>query len=211
MSAPTLPKCANEAEVLAKYPFAEKLVASEAQIKARLAVMARQIATAYAGKGICFDNPLLLVGILKGASLFISDLMRAFADIGFRVELDLMSCSSYHGGTASSGTVQKVSDLRVPLKGRHVLVCDDIVDTAYTFTFLRKELQARGPASLNFCTLLDKVQARKVPFVVDFVAFTIPTVFVIGYGLDFNERLRELRDIVVLKPEYYQPGTMSKI
>jgi len=190
------------ASILAAYPFALKVIITDAQIQERMQILARRIVTHYQGR-VSARSPLLLVSVLKGCCMFLADLARAIGDIGLPVEMDFLVVSSYHGGTATSGTVKKQTELRTTVKGRHVLVLDDIVDSGLTMQFLKDDLWKRAPASLAFATLLDKKGARRVPFEVDFVAFECPMEFVVGYGLDYNERFRELRHIVVLKPEMY--------
>lgn len=152
----------------------------------RIVEIGRQITTDYDGQ------PLLLVGVLKGAFVFMSDLARA---IDLPVEIDIMAISSYGGGTTSSGVIRIVKDLDADLTGRHVLVVEDIVDSGVTLTYLRRNLMARRPASLEVCALLVKEGAKAVIPTLRYVGFEIPSDFVVGYGLDVAEKYRNLSDI----------------
>ncbi|MFZ5592082.1 MAG: hypoxanthine phosphoribosyltransferase [Bacillota bacterium] len=177
------------------HPDAREVLITEQQIANRVAELGRQISRDYAGREI------LVVGILKGAVLFLADLVR---HIDVPVRLDFMAVSSYGATTDSSGVVQIIKDLEQSIEGRHVLIVEDIVDTGLTLKYLQDNLATRRPASLRICTLLDKPGRRKVPVQVDYNGFVIPDEFVVGYGLDYAERYRNLRDILVLKPEVYQ-------
>ncbi len=172
-----------------------KVLLSEEQLSARVAELGRQIAQDYEGK-----TPLLLC-ILKGAMPFMADLMRA---IDGPVKMDFMAISSYGAGTSSSGVVRILKDLDHPIEGEDVLVVEDIIDSGLTLHYLLENLQSRKPASLKVVTLLDKPGRRQVDVVTDYNGFEIPDEFVIGYGLDYNERYRNLPYIGVLKPEVYQ-------
>lgn len=143
------------------------------------------------------DAPLCLVGMLKGAFMFLADLVRSLA---LPVEIAFMRLASYGSGTESSGTVSVLQELREDIRGRHVLVVEDIVDSGHTMAFLQTYLGARAPASIRVCTLLNKPQRRVVPVTIDYCGFTIPDVFVVGYGLDWNEQYRHLPDLCVLRP-----------
>lgn len=177
------------------HPDAREILITEQQITSRVAELGRQISRDYAGREI------LVVGILKGAVLFLADLVR---HIDVPVCLDFMAVSSYGATTASSGVVQIIKDLEQNIEGRHVLIVEDIVDTGLTLKYLRDNLATRRPASLRICTLLDKPGRRKVPVQVDYNGFVIPDEFVVGYGLDYAERYRNLREILVLKTEVYR-------
>jgi hypoxanthine phosphoribosyltransferase len=155
-------------------------------LQARVLELGRQITVDYA------DNPPLLVGVLKGAMSFMSDLMRA---IELPVEVDFMAVSSYGAATKSSGVVRIVKDLDADLNRRHVLVVEDVVDSGLTLNYLRKYLGARGPASLEVCALLFKTTAQRVEQTIRYVGFEIPNDFVVGYGLDVNERYRNLAGV----------------
>ena len=163
---------------------------SEEQIRARIAELGAQITRDYAGR-----NPLL-IGVLKGACFFLSDLMRA---IDTRLSLEFMAISSYGSSTRTSGEVRIMKDLDVPIEGRHILVVEDIVDTGLTLSYLLANLHARGAASVKLAALLDKFERRQKEVQIDYLGFQIPDEFVVGYGLDFAERYRNLPFIAVLK------------
>lgn len=155
-------------------------------LQARVAELGRKITEDYA------QTPPLLVGVLKGAMLFMSDLARA---IELPVEVDFMAVASYGSATTTSGVVRIVKDLDADLKDRHVLVVEDIVDSGLTLNYLRRYLGARVPASLEVCALLLKEGEQRVPQSLRYVGFTIPPTFVVGYGLDVNERFRNLQGV----------------
>jgi hypoxanthine phosphoribosyltransferase len=161
---------------------------SHEAIQARIQEMGREIAQDYAGR-----EPHL-VGVLKGAFTFLSDLMRA---IDLPMTLDFIAVSSYGATTKTSGEVRLIKDLDQGLDGRDLLVVEDIVDTGLTLNYLLNLLRARGPRTLKVVTLLSKPSRRLVQIPVDYVGFTIDDHFVVGYGLDFNEKYRNLKDIVV--------------
>lgn len=140
-------------------------------------------------------NPLL-VGILKGSFVFMADLVRA---LDFSLELDFVRLSSYGGGTQSSGSIIIEQRLRSSVRGRHVLVVEDIVDTGITVVFLLDHLKRKKPASLALCALLDKPSRRRVPVTINYLGTTVPDKFLVGYGLDFNEKYRNLPDVCVLE------------
>ena len=170
-------------------PNLEPLLTAE-QIQTRVSELGAEIARDYAGR-----NPLLL-GVLKGACIFISDLMRAM-DIPLGMEF--MAISSYGSSTRTSGEVRIVKDLDVPIEGRDILVVEDIVDTGLTLSYLLANLHSRGAASVKLAALLDKHERRLRPIQIDYLGFTIPDAFVVGYGLDFAERYRNLPYIAILK------------
>ncbi len=159
------------------------VVVAEDKLQARIAELGREITADYAGR------PPLLVGVLKGAFVFMSDLARA---IDLPVEMDFMAVSSYGSATKTSGVVRILKDLEADVSGRHVLVVEDIVDSGLTLAYLRKNLAARGPASLEVCALLVKQGLQKVDLDLRYVGFEIPPRFVVGYGLDLGERYRNL-------------------
>jgi len=168
----------------------ETVVSTEA-LETRVGELGAQITADYAGRAP------LLVGILKGAFMFMSDLSRT---IDLPVEFDFMAVSSYGSATRSSGIVRIIKDLDLDLTNRHVLIVEDIVDSGLTQTYLRRTLLARDPASLEVCTLLLKQGQQKVDPDLRYVGFTIPPTFVIGYGLDVAERYRHLNRIVEYLP-----------
>lgn len=165
-----------------------KVLLSHDAIQARIQEMGREIVKDYAGR-----EPHL-VGVLKGAFTFLSDLSRA---IELPMTLDFIAVSSYGAATKTSGEVRLVKDLDQGLDGRDLLVVEDIVDTGLTLNYLLNLLRARGPRSLKVVTLLSKPSRRLVQIPVDYVGFTIDDHFVVGYGLDFNEKFRNLKDIVI--------------
>jgi len=167
-----------------------QVLLSEEQIRTRIDELGAQITRDYAGL-----NPLL-VGVLKGACFFLSDLMRA---IDTRLSLEFMAISSYGSSTRTSGEVRIMKDLDVPIEGRHILVVEDIVDTGLTLSYLLANLHARGAASVKLAALLDKYERRQKEVPIDYLGFKIPDEFVVGYGLDFAERYRNLPFIAVLK------------
>jgi hypoxanthine phosphoribosyltransferase len=164
-------------------PNLGEVVVGEAELKERIAALGRQITEDYAGRAP------LLVGVLKGAFVFMSDLARA---IDLPVEFDFMAVSSYGSATKTSGVVRIVKDLDLDLSGRHVILVEDIVDSGLTLSYLRKNLKARNPASLEVCALLVREGRQKRSPTLKYVGFTIPPAFVIGYGLDVGERYRNL-------------------
>ena len=169
-----------------------KILIDEATLQARVKELGQQITEDYQGR------VPLLVGVLKGAFMFMSDLSRA---IDLPVDVDFMAVSSYGSATRTSGVVRIVKDLDMDLAGRHVLVVEDIVDSGVTLTYLMNLLQQRRPKSLNIATLLDKPERRLRPVDVAYVGFKIPDEFVVGYGLDFAEDYRNLRDICILSEQ----------
>ena len=156
---------------------------SEAEIAKKVEEIAKQIEIDYKGE------PLLVVGILKGASVFVSDLIRK---INLDVSIDFMSVSSYGNSTESSGTVKILKDLDIDIAGKNVLIVEDIIDSGLTLSNLVKELQIRNPKSLKLCTLLDKPERRKTDVHVDYVGFVIEDKFIVGYGIDWAEKYRNL-------------------
>jgi hypoxanthine phosphoribosyltransferase len=172
-----------------------EVLLSEAQIRERVAELGAQISADYAGKR------LTLVSVLKGSLPFMADLMRS---ITVPLRIDLMEVSSYGGSsTESSGLVRILKDLSASIEDEEVLICEDIIDTGLTLNYLVRYLRGKRPSSLRICTLLDKPARRLVEIPVDYVGFTIPDQFVVGYGLDFDELYRNLRFVGVLRPEVY--------
>ncbi|GAB3182213.1 hypoxanthine phosphoribosyltransferase [Nesterenkonia halophila] len=165
------------------------------EIDARLQEMAAQIDRDYEGEDV------LLVGVLKGACMVMADLSRALTS---HVTMDWMAVSSYGSGTKSSGVVRILKDLDADLMGRHVLIAEDIIDSGLTLSWLKANLESRGPASVEICTLLRKPDAVKVDIDVKYVGMDIPNKFVVGYGLDFAEKYRNLDCIGILAPHIYQ-------
>jgi hypoxanthine phosphoribosyltransferase len=168
---------------------------TEEQIHAKIAELARRIEADYAGKDI------LLVGVLRGAVMVMADLAR---ELTVPLEMDWMAVSSYGSGTQSSGVVRILKDLDSDLHGRHVLIVEDIIDSGLTLSWLRANLESRGAASVEICALLRKPESAKVEVDVRYVGFEIPPAFVVGYGLDYAEKYRNLRGIGVLAPHIYE-------
>lgn len=173
----------------------EELLISEEQLRARIALLGKMITDDYQGKH------LLLLGTLKGAVTFIADLARA---IDLPVELDYMAVASYGDSSQSSGVVRIVKDLEGPIDHKHILIVEDIIDSGLTLHYLVDLLQRRNPLSLRICSLLNKDRERIKEVNVDYIGFTIPDKFVVGYGLDYAQRYRNLPYVGVLKPSVYQ-------
>ena len=175
-------------------PDIDHVLLSEDQIQDKIREMAARVAADYAGKEV------LLVGVLKGAVLFMSDFARA---LQLPTQMEFMAVSSYGSATSSSGVVRILKDLDRDISGRHVLVLEYIIDSGLTLSWLLKNLGGRQPASLEVCTLLRKPDAVKVEVPVKYIGCDIPNEFVIGYGLDYAERYRDLPYIATLRPEVY--------
>ncbi len=172
-----------------------EVLLSEEQIQAKVAELGRRISDDYAGR------ELTLVSVLKGSLPFMADLMR---EIAIPVKIDLMEVSSYGGtSTETSGLVRILKDLSSSIDKCDVLLVEDIIDTGLTLNYLLRYLRGKNPRSLRICTLLDKPARRLVEIPVDYVGFTIPDQFVVGYGLDYGELYRNLRFVGVLRPEVY--------
>lgn len=169
-----------------------QILIDEQTIQRRVKELASEISRDYSG------TIPTLVSVLKGGIIFLSDLVRSLTILH---EIDFMSVSSYNGGTESSGVVRILADLSINIEKRDVIIVEDIVDTGLTLDYIRHILLARHPKSLRICTLLDKKTRRKVHVPIDYVGFEIPDVFVIGYGLDYGERYRNLPYIAVLEPD----------
>jgi hypoxanthine phosphoribosyltransferase len=174
-----------------------EILIEEHELQTRIAELGRELSQDYAGRD------LLLVGVLKGAVFFMADLMR---HITVPCEVDFMAISSYGAATDSSGVVRILKDLDLNIEGRHVLVVEDIIDSGLTLSYLTRTLEARAPASLEVCTLLTKPERREVDVPVRYVGFEIPNRFVIGYGLDFGERYRNLPFVGVLHEDLMPEG-----
>ena len=172
----------------------EKYFASEEELKGIVARLGAEINRDYQGK-----TPLF-VGVLRGCFIFMADLVRA-CDIPCTI--DFMVVSSYGAGTTSTGAVKIIKDLTENIEGRDVIIVEDILDSGNTLSYLKKILQARKPASIRIATLLDKPERRTADVTADYVGFEIPDAFVVGYGLDYQEKYRNLPYIGVLKPEIY--------
>ena len=173
----------------------EKVLITENQLKTKVKELADKISKEYNGK-----NPLLIC-ILKGSVLFTSDLLK---NLSTPCQIEFMAVSSYGASTKSSGEVKLTKDLNVPIANRDVIIIEDIVDSGNTLSYLKRVLLQRNPNSVKICTLLDKPERRKVDLEADFVGFTIPDEFVVGYGLDYKEDYRQYPEIYILKREVYE-------
>ena len=174
----------------------QQILLTEEQIQTRIAQLGEELSAEYAGK-----NPIV-IGVLKGVVVFYADMIRA---LNVPCEMDFMCVSSYRGTQSTGKTVVKL-DVSADIKGRHVLILEDIFDTGNSLSFVCQHLQAKEPASLKICTLLDKPERRNpnVTLQADYVGFTIPNAFVVGYGLDYNEKYRNLPYVGIVKPEVYE-------
>lgn len=178
------------------YSDLERVLVSAREIEAKVAELGRQISEDYAG-----SQQLLVVGILKGSTIFMADLVRA---ISVPLKFDFMAVASYGQSSASSGVVRILKDLDETIEGLDVLIVEDIVDTGLTLSYLLDTLRTRNPASLRVCVLLDKPERRQVGVSIDYPGIQIPDEFVVGYGLDYSGRYRNLPEVWILKPEVYQ-------
>jgi hypoxanthine phosphoribosyltransferase len=167
-----------------------RVLVPRAEIASSVARLAAEISRDYR------DKDPLLIGILIGSFVFLADLIR---QLDFPLELDFIRLSSYGKGTQTSGNVRVEQSLRSSVKGRHVLVIEDIIDTGITVAFLLDYLKKKRPASMALCALLDKPSRRRVPVAIDYLGITVPDKFIVGYGIDFNEKYRNLPDICVLE------------
>ena len=172
----------------------ESILYREEQLRQRVKELGAQITADYAGK-----EPVL-ASVLRGSYIFMADLTRA---IQLPVTVDFMAVSSYGAGTKSSGQVEIKKDLSDSIEGRDLIIVEDILDSGNTLFYLMEILKARKPASIRICTLMDKPDRRTQPIVADYVGFTIPDAFVVGYGLDYNEKYRNLPYVGILKPSVY--------
>ena len=170
----------------------DSIVISAEEIQGKIAQLAKEIDADYAGR------ELLLVGVLKGACMVMADLSRALTST--IVTMDFMAVSSYGGATSSSGVVRIMKDLDRDIAGRHVLLVEDIIDSGLTLSWLLRNLRSRGPASVEVCALLRKPESAQVDVPVKYMGFDLPNVFVVGYGLDYNERFRNLPCVATLRP-----------
>jgi len=166
-----------------------KPLITQGKINQAVAKLAAEINRDYRGK-----QPLL-IGILKGSFVFMADLVRR---LDLPIEVDFVKLSSYGSGTKTSGKVKVVQGLKSPIKGRDVLIVEDIVDTGLTVSFLMGNLRKKKPASLKLCVLVDKPSEHKVPVTIDYLGFNVPDKFIVGYGIDWNEKFRQLPDICII-------------
>jgi len=194
MTAPLLPVDSMAEPARDLHPDIESVLVSAAQIAAKIAELAARIDADYAGREI------VLVGVLKGAVMMMADLARA---LSVPVSLEFMAVSSYGSGTKTSGVVRILKDLDRDITGCHVLVVEDIIDSGLTLSWLLRNLRSRQPASVEVAALLRKPEAAQVQVPVEYMGFDIPSVFVVGYGLDYAQHYRELPYVGTLRPEVY--------
>ena len=190
-----MPQTIQEKRMSTLEPDIDHILVTSDQLREEIARIGERITADYAGKD------LLLVGVLKGAIMFMVDLARS---IDLPVTIDFMAVASYGASTQTSGIVRILKDLDNSIESKHVLIVEDIIDSGLTLNYTLETLRARNPASLRVCALLNKKERRQVDVPVDYVCFEIPDEFVVGYGLDFNQIYRNLPFIGVLKPELYQ-------
>ena len=173
----------------------EKILYSVEDLNKRVAELGAQITQDYQGEN------LMVIGILKGSNIFTSDLVRA---INLPLQMDFMAVSSYGNATESSGVVRIIKDLNASVEDQHILIVEDIIDSGLTLRYLKENLLSRGPKSVKICTLLDKPLRRKVAVDVDYIGFEVPDEFIVGYGIDYAERYRNLPYVGVLKRSVYE-------
>jgi len=184
----------SEATATTIHADVQEVLLTEDKIQARVAELGAQLNADYAGL-----EPVL-ISVLKGSIVFLADLVRSME---LPLSIDIMEVSSYGAATETSGQVRILKDLSNPIEGRHVIVVEDIIDTGLTLNYLLRYLREKGPASLRICCLLDKPARRLTEIPIDYVGFTIPDRFVVGYGLDYGERYRNLPYVGVLRPSVY--------
>lgn len=172
----------------------KEILYSEEALSIRVSELAAAIENDYKGK------ELLVIGVLKGANIFMGDLIRK---VNLPLQMDFIAASSYGTSTESSGIVKIVKDLDYSIEGKHVLIVEDIIDTGLTLRYLEENFRSRKPASLEICTLLDKPERRKADIAVKYVGYQIPDEFIVGYGIDYAEKYRNLPYVATLKPEVY--------
>ena len=172
-----------------------KVLITEDELRKRVYELGDQLTKDYSGKDV------VVISVLKGSIMFMADLLRAFNN---HVEIDFMVVSSYGAGVVSTGAVKMIKDVFLSIEGKDVLIVEDILDTGRTLHYIKEYLEGRKPNSIRICTLLDKPERREADISADYVGFTVPDEFVIGYGLDFNEKYRNLPYIGVLKPSLYE-------
>lgn len=178
----------------------EKILISKEELKNNARELGKRISSDYEGK------ELVLIGVLKGGVVFFSDLIR---EITIPIDIDFISVSSYGNSTKSSGVVRIIKDTDIDVTGKHLLIVEDLVDTGLTLHYLKNLFKARGPKDVKICTALDKPSRRKVEIEIEYRGITIPDKFVVGYGLDYGGKYRNLADVCVLKPWVYQDDDES--
>ena len=173
----------------------KKILIEEKELQAKVAELGAKITEDYKGKD------LLIICVLKGAVIFTSDLIKR---IDLPLDIDFMAISSYGANTKSSGVVRILKDLDMSIEGKHVLIVEDIIDSGLTLAYMIENLKSRGPESVEICTILDKKERRTIDLDIKYTGFVVPDEFVVGYGLDYAEKYRNLPYIAVLKEEVYQ-------
>ena len=173
----------------------KKILIEEKELQAKVAELGAKISEDYKGKD------LLIICVLKGAVIFTSDLIKR---IDLPLDIDFMAISSYGANTKSSGVVRILKDLDMSIEGKHVLIVEDIIDSGLTLAYMIENLKSRGPESVEICTILDKKERRTIDLDIKYTGFVVPDEFVVGYGLDYAEKYRNLPYIAVLKEEVYQ-------
>lgn len=176
------------------YNDIKEVLFSREQIAQKVKELGQQISADYKGQD------LVLVCVLRGASVFFSDLIR---EIDADLTIDFIATSSYGASTKTSGEVKMTKDLTSPIAGKHVIIVEDIVDSGLTLKYVKRLFEARNPASVKICAILDKPEGRKTELVPDYFGFTVPNVFIVGYGLDYAERYRQLPEVCILDPKVY--------
>ena len=172
-----------------------EILLSEEEIRARVAELGKEISADYQDKDVFF------LGVLKGCFVFMADLLRS---VDLYCDMDFMAVSSYGNGTSTTGAVKITKDLNKDIEGKHLIIVEDILDSGVTLSYLKGYLASRNPASIKIVTLLDKPERRKADIKADYFGFSVPDAFVVGYGLDYAEKYRNLPYIGVLKPEVYE-------
>lgn len=192
----SLPSSATLTDHVAEYdPDIDEILITGEEIQAKIASLGEEITEDYRGRD------LLLIGVLKGAFVVMADLSR---HIRLPLQFDFMAVSSYGASTKTSGVVRILKDLDLEIEGRNVLLVEDIIDSGLTLAYLLKNIRTRGPASLEVCALFRKTEVQQVTLNIRYQGFELPPVFVVGYGLDYNERYRNLPYLATLKPEVYR-------
>ena len=182
---------------ISSYDEIDKILLSEDEIKSRVSSLGQQITTDYEG----IEEPLILIGILKGSVFFLSDLSR---QIDLPITFDFMAVSSYGNEATSSGDVRILKDLDQKIEGKHVIIVEDIVDTGYTLSYLMKNLESRGAKSIKIASLLNKPERRIISVDIDYLGFNIPDEFIVGYGIDYAQKYRNLPFIATIKRDIYE-------
>ncbi|MBI9012304.1 MAG: hypoxanthine phosphoribosyltransferase [Clostridiales bacterium] len=173
----------------------ESIVYSETDLSSRIEALGKQISTDYKGK------KLIVVGVMKGANIFVADLVRK---LDLDVVIDFIVVSSYGASTESTGVIRLLKDLDENINSEHVLIVEDIIDSGLTLEYLVSNFETRHPASIKICTLLNKVERRKVDLEVDYIGFKVPDEFIVGYGIDYAEKYRNLPYVGILKRSVYE-------